>query len=1744
MILDAVWCGFIMSDSVDAIMQKDLKNIMRKASSQQNIHSMPDNFGSVFPKFSMSPIASAASSDKSDSDGRNTSRESTDLDLFETTSNLMAKALCAMDMYSIHIFTDSGDHFIKTLQFEVGKIVPTNIGLVFERNSSSDDYSNRFPVVFFLSNPLKEIVPMLLTGYKNLSTSSSNTPQFKSKSNTTIGYVTKALDLSLVDVIADMNLAIFYSSCNRAHVIFQIRPINDIETEWIQKDLAKLADYEENESSLANGNMSIGSMRHRAGSTGSSFMVSTPVSSSGEALAMKKGPSSHRMSYSMANPSPPITRSRSSTGIVFQRTPKDRPNSVGLASATASMINSPLIHSPLTGTVESPISPALNCYRGGGTRLLMEVDPELRSNIPLNDSNNSSSNYRTKTCMATPTMMKNTMNDHNVETTTYEPIIAEFALEFIWSEADTVDNTIMGDSDSTNFRAHKVFTTTDYLGQNYLALLTCGNVLKMIKFDQMAPTDTGGDEMLKKQFVFGTTKVLTAKDAEPLHALNMLLVLDEANNMQLFSGVHRVALVHLPGSNLSTSLANVSTTPGKTSHMSTPIVADPPATPITSSTSFCIEFNELSDSGQFNSKLQSRSTMKQLVSSPIVASGSNITNNNTSVFVTPKTASVSISRDFQLCLNTPTIGDDSNTYKIVKLRDAVDNRVTLQLSNGSKTQFYRVTLPEMATTFLVDKCMAALRLTLPKEVGLSLLKCWYSFRSSHNSDETIPEVILFKLCLLSLIGYDLESAKNEYGRCHEIGAGHQRHEAIDSKSIVVDSNVQVGHSVSVDKEVVKRLKVKQPERESIQEGDDDDWLDLLENTSNLYGINRAQLIKQAKKKAQSKRTTSKVLMFNFDAPGELFKYVPDILTTLHLVYEDLKLVQINWSLCKLLVDILYLFAVDLDLPLYQDHYCRDFPDVCVNVDPMQRFSLSMGTHTQLTLLQQPPSIFSFLYQCLKKAMAKTTEKDEQQVEPVLFPYISSNGGCQVITSHIFNLVLLYANLASGHMLVEPSSVLRGIDKNCNHIAAGASMINIHKLRQIAQFFPSTNEKPMVVEPSLKISASSSQKQESQHPQKKKRRIQSAPTNPDDSQQKGLPNSPVEDEENMKAKETKRDPQERVLFLMSALGITAEYLKQLPLGIAWPLWQVIFKFRQKPKTDWCSSIYSLIDRPDLLSLEHQQSYTFGSCQSNRKGLYDGENPMIYLNDKHESELAYLDLPVLRLLFPNDQRLHDAFRLMIITRPLPLDIDQNHRENDIEFIERREKLLYALNIRMLAMALGRGMITLRSYLPVVAEKFPIPDMVMFGKVPGKSTLVDMSHIDVPPSLAIWPLFHNGVAAGLRINSNHNKLVDSSWVLFNKPSNSMPADDHYCHAGFLLALGLNGLLDNLSVIDFHDYLAKGNDLTKVAILLGLAASKRGTMDPTTYVMLGIHLDGLLPAASTAELDVSTVVKVAAVLGVGFLFQRTGNVHVAEVLLNEIGRPPGPDMEQYIDRESYALSAGLAFGLVTLGRGDEMIKMITSEGLSIPDQLNHYMLGVHKRASKLDKERPKVSNYHIHEGDCLNPDVTTPGSTLALGMMFFATGNRSITQWLTVPDTQNLLETMRPDFILLQVLAKNLILWDEIRPDNKWIESQIPPIIYKHAFGRFDSSQDAYGIDGGADVNKQKIDYETMSQSYCNIIAGACFALALRYAGSADKDASRVCKKYAWKLVEILRKGEDKYVEQAGASTIESCINVIIGQ
>ncbi|WAR18257.1 APC1-like protein [Mya arenaria] len=599
--------------------------------------------------------------------------------------------------------------------------------------------------------------------------------------------------------------------------------------------------------------------------------------------------------------------------------------------------------------------------------------------------------------------------------------------------------------------------------------------------------------------------------------------------------------------------------------------------------------------------------------------------------------------------------------------------------------------------------------------------------------------------------------------------------------------------------------------------------------------------------------------------------------------------------------------------------------------------------------------------------------------------------------------------------------------------------------------------------------------------------------------------------------------ERLVLYMTQIGLTEKELMYLPVGISLPLREAVFRCRCNPPSDWPEEAYTLIGREDiskLLSLHTREQVAPPPGIFKRKP-HPPVNPQVPGTKEEDDGMEHLDDEYLRLRYSEDLRVQEARRLMQSSRPVVIALTQKPEISDHDFIEEQERHLYSICTRTMALPTGRGMFTLRTYYPVPTETLPIPKLCLTGKAPPRNTTVDLSHIDVVANMTSWPLFHNGVAAGLRI-ADFSQL-DSSWIMFNRPQTNDLTNEY---AGFLMALGLNKHLVKMHILNKHDYLSKGHEMTTIGLLLGISAAMRSSMDLATYKILSIHLPAMLPPTST-ELNVAHNVQVAAILGVGLLFQGTGHRHTADILLAEIGRPPGPEMENCTDRESYSLAAGLALGLVMFGKGQET--MGTSD-LSMADTLYHFMVGGHKRPlAGPAQERYRTPSYQIQEGNMVNVDVTSPGATLALGMLYFNTKNSAVSEWLKVPNTQFMLDQVRPDFLLLRTLARGLVMWDTVLPTMDFLKDAIPQILVDFAFQKNKTQED-----------ENSIDYETMSHAYCNVVAGVSLVIGLKFAGSANQKAFETLQECMDRSLKVI--STPHLIEQAGKTTVENCMMTIL--
>ncbi|XP_039856220.1 anaphase-promoting complex subunit 1 [Simochromis diagramma] len=1093
-----------------------------------------------------------------------------------------------------------------------------------------------------------------------------------------------------------------------------------------------------------------------------------------------------------------------------------------------------------------------------------------------------------------------------------EPIIPDLCMEQLWSEAVTA-----GSNREMSSQASKVFLTSDLCENHYLCFLVESHQqLRCVKFIESNDTS---------QLIFPSVTTIPAKDAEPLQSIDAMLVLEACGSLVLYTGITRVSKVFVPGL-LSPSFSLTNHLP----HRSTPV--ETVSTPANAGSRHLQRLDE------------------DAMPSPVTGlRGPNIKHHDASFL-----------EDYTFQPATPYIN---------ALRDPVCNRVTLELSIGT---MLRISIPEIATSDLVRKCLEAIRFILPKEAAMKVLVKWYNIYNAPGGPSAHTEWSLFVTCFMTLMGYNTER-------------------------LTWTRNLHFEMPLSP---VIAAKKARPSDG-----GSDEDW-DYLMGSHYHRQMNFLPVATSLDASDGNSAVTSETEglcaassppspSLKLDSSAPLFPHIPALFYVLHLLYQELQLDELQRARASSLVCLLQQLARDLQLEEYVDLYWRDYPSIISGFTESCLIDQALICQMQRPsfLRPEPPCVFSWLSSCLRGE------------ESPPFPYLP--GICQRTRL----LVVSYALYVIG----DENATSTDVSKYLAKLSAG--------------------QKSSATEPQIRRQSS------------------------------------------VKVMSSSENLAEQLVVWLTSQGFTLKDLESVPFGVALPIREAIYRCREQPCSDWSEEVCLLIGRQDLTKQAHKM--TLAKSKASVSSGLSLEPPATTEPDEEEDGMSDIVQEVTGLIWSQDLRVQEVRRLLQSSRPVRVSVVQLPEVSDHEYIEEKENKLLQLCQRTMALPVGRGLFTLFSYHPVPTEPLPVPKLNLTGRALPRNTVVDLNsgNIDVPPNMTSWPSFHNGVAAGLKIAPASQ--VDSAWIAYNKPKSPELANEY---AGFLMALGLNGHLTKLATLNIHDYLTKGHEMTSIGLLLGVSSAKLGTMDMSITRLLGIHIPALLPPTST-ELDVPHNVQVAAVIGIGLVYQGTGHRHNAEVLLSEIGRPPGPEMEYCTDRESYSLAAGLALGMVCLGHGSNLIGMTD---LNVPEQLYQYMVGGHRRAQAgANRERHKSPSYQIKEGDTINVDVTCPGATLALAMIYLKTNNRSIADWLKPPDTLFLLDFIKPEFLLLRTLARCIIMWDEILPNTIWVKSNIPQIMR----GTFDPSED--------------INMETMAQAQDYITAGACLALGLRFAGSANSDA-----------------------------------------
>ncbi|KDN37923.1 hypothetical protein K437DRAFT_228915, partial [Tilletiaria anomala UBC 951] len=329
--------------------------------------------------------------------------------------------------------------------------------------------------------------------------------------------------------------------------------------------------------------------------------------------------------------------------------------------------------------------------------------------------------------------------------------------------------------------------------------------------------------------------------------------------------------------------------------------------------------------------------------------------------------------------------------------------------------------------------------------------------------------------------------------------------------------------------------------------------------------------------------------------------------------------------------------------------------------------------------------------------------------------------------------------------------------------------------------------------------------------------------------------------------------------------------------------------------------------------------------------------------------------------------------------------------------------------------------------------------------------------------WPDFHNGVASALEmIHDGHT--LDSHW-LFHGQGPSPNAT----HAGFLLGIGLIGKIAGLGRVHAWRYLINRHNLTSVGIILGLAATFVGTRDRVAFTLLSIQLPSFLPNDSAA-LNIPFQTQAAGLLGVGLIFLGSNQRSKVDTLIRDIV-PPEPESRdiQADYREGHALAAGFAVGLIMLGRAQQD-SMESQADQDIVAKLQQLMAG-------MGLDQNSTSMHRLH-----NMGVTSIPATIALALIFLRSNRQDIASRISIPQSAETVDTLRPDFLLVRALARSLIMWDAVQDSAEWICSQLPPYMRDLKVTQLNASPTEQAV----------------QLAYLNMRAGLCFAIGLKYAGT----------------------------------------------
>lgn len=544
------------------------------------------------------------------------------------------------------------------------------------------------------------------------------------------------------------------------------------------------------------------------------------------------------------------------------------------------------------------------------------------------------------------------------------------------------------------------------------------------------------------------------------------------------------------------------------------------------------------------------------------------------------------------------------------------------------------------------------------------------------------------------------------------------------------------------------------------------------------------------------------------------------------------------------------------------------------------------------------------------------------------------------------------------------------------------------------------------------------------------------------------------------------------------------LETLPEGIAVSLHAAIAMCQMRANSTWTKPILSLVDRDDMILLKEQAMHTKLPVKSFSVHSHEASRDyhticMTAMNVEESADPDDIESDrksITRMIFKDDQRFAEVVNL---TNPQLYPIVSCIAEpewSDTDLLEAQQELVKIVSLRTLSVSPGKSMLRYNAIVPLITEKFQIKGFKSTCVMKPSNTTVTADKNLYSEEKVGWAFFHAGVDAGLSV-SKKARHIDTSWILFNKPEQL-----NNRHAGFLMGLGLNGHLKKLATWVAFKYMTPKHMMTSIGLLLGFSASYLGTMDAMVTKSLSVHVMRMLPPGS-AELNLDNLMQTAGMMGIGLCYYNTQHRRMSEAMISEIENveeDPTASPRSNLRDEGYRLAAGFALGFINLGKGKDLSLL---HDMHVVERLLTVAVGT-----------KRVEVVHIL-------DKATAGATVAFALIFMKTHDEGLSRKIDIPDTVHQFEYVRPDIFLLRTLARHLIMWNNIKATAAWMREQLPT------------------------VYKPKIKLTSIrvlaieDLPLFNIIAGLCFAMGLRFAGSGRLDVRNLLVHFLDQFIRICR-------------------------